>query len=68
MYIILYISVSCKLYDCVSLLFNRVGSRHSSVTSVAYSSMKNENAEDEDMPVEAALDEHLEMSVRKDLA
>jgi len=43
-------------------------SRHSNVTSVAYSSMKNENVEDDEMPTEAALDSQFEISLRKDLA
>ena len=56
---------------CVRLCFvvNRTVSRRHSGTTVAYSSMKNENAaEDDDMPVEANLDEQFEISVRKDLA
>jgi len=47
---------------------SRAVSRRRSDSSVAYSSMKNENAEDDDMPVEAHLDEQFEISVRKDLA
>ena len=56
--------------QCMWLCFfvNRAVSRRHSGTTVAYSSMKNENAEDDDMPVEAHLDEQLEISVRKDLA